>query len=369
MSSASAAVAAFGDENASRSFLAATQCTGMPRRPKPPTPRQSVDLGVPGHAARKTTAPGSLAIFDVPLQPPSGNASRAPAVERLGDAPRDAALVGNLTISGLGVASAHLREGDPKSIRLVARPGGYGSNGNGGSPGRTPHSAARPRTDLPGWRFYAIGFVGGFGSPEDDRSPGGDGRHALLVNLVLLGLFAIQHSVMARPVRCGGRFVRSQIERSTRCAPASLILLLLYWQWRPMTSVIWDVQAPAGALLLRALSGLGWLTVLFGTFLINHFDLFGLRQVYLHLRSTEYTALPFRTPVLYNFVRHPIMLGFILAFWSTPRMTAGHLLFAIMTTGYILIAIQRGAGPGGPPRRALQALSEAVSMTVPIREE
>jgi protein-S-isoprenylcysteine O-methyltransferase Ste14 len=131
--------------------------------------------------------------------------------------------------------------------------------------------------------------------------------------------------------------------------------------------VIWDVTSPAGALVLRTLFWLGWLTVLVGTFLINHFDLFGLRQVFLSLRNTEYSALPFRTPVLYNFVRHPIMLGFIVAFWSTPRMTAGHLLFALMTTGYILIAIQLEerdlAAHLGEPYRQYQ---RQVSMIVPM---
>jgi protein-S-isoprenylcysteine O-methyltransferase Ste14 len=163
-----------------------------------------------------------------------------------------------------------------------------------------------------------------------------------VVNLVLLGLFGVQHSVMARPgfKRWWTRIVPTPIERSTYVVIASVVLLVLYWQWRTMSAVIWDVREPAGRLVMWAAFWLGWAIVFASTFMINHFDLFGLRQVYLAWRGKPYAELDFRIHLFYRLVRHPLMLGFIIAFWAAPTMTAGHLLFSIGTTGYILLAIQ-----------------------------
>jgi len=191
--------------------------------------------------------------------------------------------------------------------------------------------------------LYAIGFVGNFMVPKSmDSAPEKSVGQVLLINIALLGLFALQHSVMARPgfKRWWTQFVPQPAERSTYVLFSSAALLLLFWQWQPMGGIIWDVQNPIGQVVLFTLFAAGWLLVLISTCLINHFDLFGLRQVYLYLRGQAYTPVAFRIPGPYRYVRHPLYVGWLFAFWATPTMTATHLVFASLTTAYILIAIQ-----------------------------
>jgi methanethiol S-methyltransferase len=190
---------------------------------------------------------------------------------------------------------------------------------------------------------YAIGFVGNIVVPRSvDHALAAPVGLAVLIDAALLGIFAIQHSVMARPAfkRWWTRFVPSTIERSTYVVLASAALLLLYWQWRTLPGVVWDVSPAAARVAVWALFWLGWATVFFSSFMVSHFDLFGLRQVYLAWRGKPYRDLDFHVRYLYRLVRHPLMLGFLIAFWSTPTMTVGHLLFSAATTGYIVVAVQ-----------------------------
>ena len=188
--------------------------------------------------------------------------------------------------------------------------------------------------------LYAIGFVGNVVVPKSiDSGREGAFAQSLIIDVVLLGLFAVQHSVMARPgfKKAWTKIVPQVVERSTYVLFASLLLALVFWQWQPLLEVIWHIRNTTVALILQIVFFAGWALVLTSTFLINHFNLFGLRQVFLY---DKYSYLGFRTPFLYKFLRHPIMLGFMIAFWATPKMTLGHLLFAVATTAYILIAIQ-----------------------------
>jgi methanethiol S-methyltransferase len=221
--------------------------------------------------------------------------------------------------------------------------------------------------------LYAIGFVGNIAVPRSvDHGVVAPIGQAVVVNVLLLGLFAIQHSVMARPAfkRWWTRFVPSSVERSTYVLAASLVLFLLYWQWRTMPAVVWDLTSPPQRLGVWVLFWFGWLKVLAATFMINHFELFGLRQVYSVWREKPHIDLGFRKPLLYRFIRHPIMVGFIIGFWATPTMTAGHLLFAVGTTGYILVAVHLEerdlAGALGDPYREYRS-EVAMFLPYPMR--
>src|SRR5262245_26812604 len=187
--------------------------------------------------------------------------------------------------------------------------------------------------------LYAVAFIGNYLVPKSiDVGPDGGLAQSILIDVVLLGAFAVQHSVMARPAfkRWWTTMIPATCERSTYVLISSLILIVIFWQWRPIVTTIWQVESWP-ATLLTAICWIGWLTTLASSYMIDHFDMFGLRQVFAAQRGAATRVNLFKTPLLYRVVRHPLMLGFLLAFWATPHMSAGHLLFAVMTTGYILV--------------------------------
>ena len=190
--------------------------------------------------------------------------------------------------------------------------------------------------------LYAIGFAGNLIVPKSIDTESTAGGNALIINLPLLSVFAVQHSVMARQwfKRGWTKIVPPPVERSTYVLFASAALALVMWQWRPMTGTVWNIEGGLGATALNGAFWLGWGLVLLSTFLIDHFELFGLKQVWLHLRGAESQPPSFTTPFIYKRSRHPLYLGFMIAFWSAPHMTTGHLLFALVTTAYMLTAIQ-----------------------------
>ena len=189
--------------------------------------------------------------------------------------------------------------------------------------------------------LYALGFVGGYVVPKDiDDGPETPAGIAVAIDLALLGLFGVQHSIMARPAfkRTWTKLVPQPIERATYSLASSACLILAFWAWRPMPVPVWDLSGTAGEWAMRGLFFFGWALVLASSFMIDHFDLFGLRQAWLYFQGKEYSHHSFRTPFMYKYVRHPLYLGWFFAFWPTPVMTQGHLLFSVVTTTYIVLA-------------------------------
>jgi methanethiol S-methyltransferase len=190
---------------------------------------------------------------------------------------------------------------------------------------------------------YAVGFVTNLVVPTGlDSKPTASFGHALLINLGMLVLFALQHSIMARPAfkKWWTTIIPEPIERSTYVLLSSICMILLFMYWQPMGGIVWSVESEIGYWILNAISLLGFGIVLISTFLINHFDLFGLRQVWLYFTGRKYIHLPFKTPFFYQYVRHPLYLGWMIAFWAAPVMTLAHFIFAAICTGYMLTAIR-----------------------------
>ena len=217
--------------------------------------------------------------------------------------------------------------------------------------------------------IYMAGFLGNFGVPASiDSSRQSPLALALLINFALLAVFAIQHSVMARPwfKAAWTRLVPQAAERSTYLLFSCAAMALLIWKWQPMGGVIWNVQSHAGRIMLNTLYAAGWVIVLAATFLINHFDLFGLRQIWLNLVGKAYTSLKFRTPGMYRHVRHPLYFGWLLVFWAAPLMTSAHLFFAVVTSAYIFVAIQLEERDLVRVHREYAEYREQVPMIIPI---
>jgi protein-S-isoprenylcysteine O-methyltransferase Ste14 len=217
--------------------------------------------------------------------------------------------------------------------------------------------------------LYAIGFIGNLIVPKSiDSAPNVPLTQALLINLGLLAIFAIQHSLMARPFfkQWVTRFISPTIERSTYVLASSLALIALFVFWEPMGGVVWNISQPAAVSLMISGYAFGWLLVLLSTFLINHFDLFGLRQVWLNLRKIPYSPLQFETPFVYRLVRHPLYLGWLFAMWCTPVMTVAHLVFAMVSTIYILIGIKLEEHDLMEAHPEYRAYREKVPMIIPF---